>query len=154
MLGSNILLLQRSQSVFPSAWGTECHTLIQKDRHRADWYSGNTVFWRCLDLISAGTRAILTEVFNGFTQSFQKNAGKLPRLDHNRFLPDLCNSLFINNPITRHFVTFRNILVENPEGRRPLGRPRRRWVVNIKIGLREIEWGGMDWIDLAEDRDQ
>jgi hypothetical protein len=46
------------------------------------------------------------------------------------------------------------ILVENPEGRRPLGRPRRRWVNNIKMDLREIEWDGMDWIDLAQDRDQ
>jgi hypothetical protein len=46
------------------------------------------------------------------------------------------------------------ILVENPEGKRPLGRPRRRWVDNIKMYLREIGWGGMDWIDLAQDRDQ
>jgi hypothetical protein len=36
----------------------------------------------------------------------------------------------------------------------PLGRPRRRWVDNIKIYLREIGWDGMDWIDLAQDRDQ
>jgi hypothetical protein len=41
-----------------------------------------------------------------------------------------------------------------PEGKRPLGRPRRRWADNVKMGLREIEWGGMDWIDLAQDRDQ
>jgi hypothetical protein len=46
------------------------------------------------------------------------------------------------------------ILVGNPEGKRPLGRPRRRWVDNIKIGLREIGWDGGDWIDLAQDRDQ
>jgi hypothetical protein len=46
------------------------------------------------------------------------------------------------------------ILVGKPEGVRPLGIPRRRWVDNIKIDLREIEWGGMDWISLAEDRDQ
>jgi hypothetical protein len=46
------------------------------------------------------------------------------------------------------------ILVGKPEGRRPLGRPRRRWVNNIKIYLREIGWGAMDWIDLAHDRDQ
>jgi hypothetical protein len=37
--------------------------------------------------------------------------------------------------------------------RRLLGRPRRRWVDNIKIDLREIGWDGMDWIDLAQDRD-
>jgi hypothetical protein len=45
------------------------------------------------------------------------------------------------------------ILVGNPEGERPLGRPRRRWVDNIKMDLREIEWDGTDWIDLAQDRD-
>jgi hypothetical protein len=41
-----------------------------------------------------------------------------------------------------------------PEGKRPLGRPRHRWVNNIKMDLREIGWGGMDWIDLTQDRDQ
>jgi hypothetical protein len=46
------------------------------------------------------------------------------------------------------------ILVGKPEGKRPLERPRRRWVDNIKIYLREIDWGSMDWIDLAQDRDQ
>jgi hypothetical protein len=46
------------------------------------------------------------------------------------------------------------ILVGKPEGKRPLGRPRRRWVDNIKIDLRLIGWDGMDWIDLAHDRDQ
>jgi hypothetical protein len=35
------------------------------------------------------------------------------------------------------------------EGRRPIGRPRRRWEDNIRMDLREIGWGGMDWIDLA-----
>jgi hypothetical protein len=46
------------------------------------------------------------------------------------------------------------ILVGMPEGKRPLGRPRRRWVNNIKIDLREIRWDGMDWIDLAQNRDR
>jgi hypothetical protein len=41
------------------------------------------------------------------------------------------------------------ILVGNPEGKRPLRRPRRRWVENIKMDLREIEWDGMGWIDVA-----
>jgi hypothetical protein len=45
------------------------------------------------------------------------------------------------------------ILVGEPEGKRPLGRPRRRWVDNIKIGLRAIEWDGMDCNDLAQDTD-
>jgi hypothetical protein len=46
------------------------------------------------------------------------------------------------------------ILVGKPDGRRPQRRPRRRWVDNIKIDLREIEWDGMDWTDLAQDSDQ
>jgi hypothetical protein len=45
-------------------------------------------------------------------------------------------------------------LVGKPESKRPLGRPRRRWVDSIKIDFREISWGGMDWINLAESRDQ
>jgi hypothetical protein len=46
------------------------------------------------------------------------------------------------------------ILVGKPEGKRPQGKPKRRWMDNIKMDLREIEWDGMDWIDLAQDRDQ
>jgi hypothetical protein len=46
------------------------------------------------------------------------------------------------------------ILVGKPKGKRPLRRSRRRWVDNIKMGLREIGWDGMDWIDMAQDRDQ
>jgi hypothetical protein len=41
-----------------------------------------------------------------------------------------------------------------PKGKRPVGRPRIRWVDNIKMDLREIVWGGMHRIDLAQDRDQ
>ena len=41
-----------------------------------------------------------------------------------------------------------------PEGKRPLGRPRRRWEDNIKVDLQEVGCEGMDWIDLAEDRDR
>jgi hypothetical protein len=44
--------------------------------------------------------------------------------------------------------------VGKPEGKRPLGRPRRRWLDNIKMDLREIGWDDMDRIDLAQDRDQ
>jgi hypothetical protein len=46
------------------------------------------------------------------------------------------------------------ILVDKPEGKRPLGRPRSRWVNNTKMDLREIRLDGMDWTDLAQDRDQ
>jgi hypothetical protein len=46
------------------------------------------------------------------------------------------------------------LLVGKPEGKRPIGRPRRRWVNNIKIDLLQIGWDDVDWIDLAQDRDK
>ena len=46
------------------------------------------------------------------------------------------------------------ILVGKPEGRRPLGRHRLRWEDNIKVDIRNVCWGGMDWIDLAQDRER
>jgi hypothetical protein len=46
------------------------------------------------------------------------------------------------------------ILVGKPEGKRPLGNPRRRWVDNIKMDLGGIGWDGRDWIKLAQDREQ
>jgi hypothetical protein len=45
-------------------------------------------------------------------------------------------------------------LVENPEGKRPLGRPRRSWEDNIRMDLQKWDVGGMDWIGLAQDRDR
>jgi hypothetical protein len=60
--------------------------------------------------------------------------------------------------ITYHLLIY-NIIYQickaiNPEGRRPLGRPRRRWEDNIKMDLREVGWGGMAWINVAQDRDR
>jgi hypothetical protein len=46
------------------------------------------------------------------------------------------------------------ILVGKPEGKRQVGRPRHRWEDNIKMDIREIEWDGMDCMNLTEDRDQ
>jgi hypothetical protein len=46
------------------------------------------------------------------------------------------------------------LLVGKPEGKRPLGRPRLRWVDNIKIDLLKIDWGDVDRIGLAQDRDK
>ena len=46
------------------------------------------------------------------------------------------------------------VLVGKPDGRRPVGRPRRRWVDNIKMDLQEVGCGYMDWIGLAQDRDR
>jgi len=46
------------------------------------------------------------------------------------------------------------VLVGKPEGKRPLGRPRRRWEVNIKMDLPEVGCEGMDWLDMAQDTDR
>ena len=46
------------------------------------------------------------------------------------------------------------VVVGKPEEKRPLGRPRRRWNDNIKMDLQEVGCGGMDWIDLTQDRDK
>jgi hypothetical protein len=47
-----------------------------------------------------------------------------------------------------------NVLVRKPKGKRPLGRPRCRWEDGIRMDLREIGLGGVDWIRLAQDRDR
>jgi len=46
------------------------------------------------------------------------------------------------------------VLVRKPEGKRPLGRPRGRWEGNIIMGLQEVGYKGIDWIELAQDRDR
>jgi hypothetical protein len=86
---------------------------------------------------------------------------------HNEELPDLYSSPSIIRIIKSRRMRWaehvarmgekRNayrLLVGKPEGKRPLGRPRRRWVDNIKIDLLEIGWGGVDWIGFAQDREK
>jgi hypothetical protein len=46
------------------------------------------------------------------------------------------------------------LLVGKPEGERPLGKPRRRWVDNVRMDLGEVEWGDVDWIGLAQDKNR
>jgi hypothetical protein len=46
------------------------------------------------------------------------------------------------------------VLVGKPEGKRPLGRPRRRWADHVRMDLQEVGCGGMDWIELSQDRDR
>jgi hypothetical protein len=46
------------------------------------------------------------------------------------------------------------LLVGKPEGKRPLGRPKRRWVDNIRMDLEELRWGDVDWIGLAQARNR
>jgi hypothetical protein len=78
---------------------------------------------------------------------------------HNEELPDLYSS-----PSTIRIVKSRRMRWAghvaqmgywwgNPEGKRPLGRPRRRWVDKIRMNHREVGWGDVDWIGLVQDRD-
>jgi hypothetical protein len=60
----------------------------------------------------------------------------------------------LNNLISELEISGFLKLILYGERKRPLGRPRRRWVDNIKMYLRELGWDGMDWIELALDRDQ
>jgi hypothetical protein len=46
------------------------------------------------------------------------------------------------------------VLMGKPEGKRPLGRPKRKWKDGIRMDLRELGWGSVDWIQLAQDRDR
>ena len=86
---------------------------------------------------------------------------------HNEELNDLCSSLSIVRVIKSRRMRWAGhvgrmgdsrgvcrVLVRKPEGKRPLGRPRRRWENNSKMDLQELGCGGMDWIDLAQDRDR
>jgi hypothetical protein len=64
------------------------------------------------------------------------------------------NRITTSRNINREEGNACGIMVEKPEVKRPLGRPRRRWVNSINIDLRETGWGGRNWIDLAQDMDQ
>jgi hypothetical protein len=62
---------------------------------------------------------------------------------------------FATQPPQKFFLlVLKKLLLGKPEGKRPLGRPRRRWVGYIKMDHGEIEWDGRDWIELAQDRDK
>jgi hypothetical protein len=63
---------------------------------------------------------------------------------------ETCSSVENKTVLTNPY----RILVGKPEGRRPLERPKRRWVNNIKMDLRQTGWDGMDWIDLAQERNK
>jgi hypothetical protein len=100
--------------------------------------------------INFGRDTRYLEIFRRFSQSLQENSGVTPRVGHDLLLID--HFQFISHPIIASYI--KQTLVGKPEGKRPLGRPRRRWVDNIKMDLREIGWDGVDWVDLAQDRDQ
>jgi hypothetical protein len=79
----------------------------------------------------------------------QHLANKYCYLQDNMLLRKLANFY----RIIRHYNAYR-LLVGKPEGKRPLGRPRYRWVDNIRMDLGEVGWGDVDWIGLAQDRNR
>jgi hypothetical protein len=101
-----------------------------------------------------------------FGQKRDEVTGEWRKL-HNKELHDLYSSPSIIRIIksrrmrgTVHVARMREkrnayrLLVRNPEGKRPLGRPRRRWMDNIRMDLGEVGWGDVDWIILAKDRNR
>ena len=63
--------------------------------------------------------------------------------------------LLVTNKCTINIITvYHRVQVKKPEGKRPLGRPRRRWEDNIKMDLQEVGRGCGDWMELAQDRDR
>jgi hypothetical protein len=79
-------------------------------------------------------------------------------LSPSRYLPSdviqHTESARFQNITTTNCPEVYRVLVGKPEGRRPLGRPRRRWEDGIRMDLEEIGWGGVEWIHLAQDRDR
>jgi hypothetical protein len=71
------------------------------------------------------------------------------------FETECLNVLLLNNfECSDSHTPFTKVLVEKPEGKRQIGRPMRRWEDNFKVALREVGFGGSDWIELAKDTDR
>jgi hypothetical protein len=106
---------------------------------------------------------VLRRIFGPKRDEVTGEWGKL----HNEELRDLCPSSSIIRKIKSRRMrweghvarmgekrnTYR-LLVGKPEGKRPLGRPRLRWMDNIRMDLEDVGWGDMDWIGLAKDRNR
>jgi hypothetical protein len=71
------------------------------------------------------------------------------------FAPSLISMIYVDSVARmREKRNAYRLLVGKPEGKRPLGRPRRRWVDNIRLYLGEVGWNDVDWISLAQDRNR
>jgi hypothetical protein len=128
-------------------YGCKTLSLTLREEHRLRAFENRVlrrIFGPKRDEVAGGWRKLLNEELHGLYSSpsivrviktrWMRWAGNVARMGEVRGAYD--------------------ILVGRPEGRRPLGRPRRRWEDNIKMDLREIGFGDVDWIHLAHDRDR
>jgi hypothetical protein len=126
-----------------------CKTLSPtlRGKHRLRVFE-NRVLWKIFGLkrdeVTGGWRKLHTEELNGLYSS--PSIVRVIKARRMRWAGHVARMGEVRGAY--------NILVGRPEGRRPLGRPRRRWEDNIKMDFREIGFGDVDWIHWAQDRDR
>jgi hypothetical protein len=128
-------------------YGCETLSLTLREEHRLRVFENRVlkrIFGPKRDEVTGGWRKLLNEELHGLYSSpiivRVIKARRLRWVGHVVHMGEVRGSY--------------SILVGRPEGRRPLGRPRHRWEDNIKMDLREIEFGDVDWIHWAQDRDR
>jgi hypothetical protein len=124
--------------------GCETWSLTLKEQHRLRVFENRRTFGPKRDDVTGDWRKLHNEELHNLYSSpdiIRMNKSKRMRwAEHVARMGETRNAY--------------RILVGKPEGKRPLGRPRPRWVDNIKMDLGEIGWDGRDWIKLAQDREQ
>jgi hypothetical protein len=127
-------------------WGYETWSLTLKEEHRLRVFENRVlrrIFGPKKYEVTGGWRKLPNEkLHNLYSAKYNEN---------DQVMEDEMGRLCSMNWAKKHAY---RILMGKSKGKRPLGRPRCGWVDNIIMDLREIGWGGMDWIDLAQDRDQ
>jgi hypothetical protein len=128
-------------------YGCETWSLTLREEHRLKVFENNVlrrIFRPKRDEVMGGWRKLHNEELRDLYSS--PNIIKIIKSRRMRWAGHVARMGEKRNAYT--------LLLGKPEGKRPLGRPRRMWVDNIKMDLLEIGWGGVDWIGLAQDRDK
>jgi hypothetical protein len=128
-------------------YGCETLSLTLREKHRLRVFEHRVlmrIFGRKRDEVTGGWRKLHNEELHGLYSS--PSIVRVIRARRMRWAGHVARMVDVRGAYS--------ILVGRPDGRRPLGRPRRRWEDNIKRNLREIGFGDVDWIHLAQDRDR
>jgi hypothetical protein len=148
LLPKNIKIRIYRPIIFPVVlYGCETWSLILGKEHRLKVFENRVLrrtFGEKTDEVTGGWRKLHNEELHNFYSS-----PSIIRMITSRRMPWAGHAARIGEKWNAY-----RIVVGNAEGKRPLGRLRRRWVDNIKVDLKEIGWGGMDWINVAQDRNQ